>query len=59
MPLICECDSEACAELVRVSLVDHARARASGSYIVVVGHRFDGVAEEPAPKDYMLYRPAT
>ena len=56
MPLICECDSEECAELVRISLVDHAAARVGDRYVVSAGHRFDGIPDDPSPHGYVLYR---
>lgn len=57
VPLICECDSDSCGELVRITLRDYSHARGQGTYVAAPGHRFAGVAVAAVGSDYVLYRP--
>jgi hypothetical protein len=59
VPLICECDEESCAELVRITLGDYDDARRGGAYVVCAGHRLAGAAVDPGGREYLLYRPLT
>ena len=59
VPLICECDEEACAELLRITLGDYDRARRDGAYLVCTGHRVAGAVVDPGGRDYLLYQPVT
>lgn len=57
VPLICECDSETCAELVRITLVELEQARRDDSYVISPGHRLAGLGEDEGGREYVLYRP--
>jgi hypothetical protein len=59
VPLICECDEESCAELVRITLGEYDRARRDGAFVVCTAHRLAGAVTDPGGREYLLYRPAT
>jgi hypothetical protein len=59
VPFLCECEDDACRELITLSLTEYDRLRADSLYLVADGHAVPGGERIAAGEGFEVYKLST